>query len=162
MGVKFAGEAPRRIPVQMMRWPFLNPPLIAGKTVVAINVGGAVVPVSFSLYLITHTPLNPWHIAAAVAAVAAISHVISRPIPRIGMGMPMLIAPIAAALIATILDPQLPAPLAYIGGTLGVLIGADLMRLNDIRKLGAQVASIDGGGTFDGIFLTGLVAVLLA
>lgn len=45
--------------------------------------------------------------------------------------------------------------IAYIGGTLGVLIGADLLRLDAVRKLG-------GAGTFDGIFLSGLVAALLA
>ena len=82
--------------------------------------------------------------------------------PGIGIGMPMLIAPLAAALIATILDPQQRAPLAYISGTLGVLIGADLLRLKDIRKLGAPIASIGGAGTFDGVFVTGLLAVLLA
>lgn len=52
--------------------------------------------------------------------------------------------------------------IAYIGGTLGVLIGADLLRLDVVRKLGAPVASIGGAGTFDGIFLSELVAVLLA
>lgn len=54
------------------------------------------------------------------------------------------------------------APLAYVGGTLGVLLGADLFRLRDIRRLGAPVASIGGAGTFDGVFITGLLAVLLA
>jgi uncharacterized membrane protein len=43
-----------------------------------------------------------------------------------------------------------------------VLIGADLLRFGDIRAMGAPVASIGGAGTFDGIFITGLVAVLLA
>jgi len=129
---------------------------------VAINVGGAVVPICFSLFLIAHNPLNPLQIATAVAVVAIIARTISRPIPGIGIGIPMLIAPIAAALIAIILDPQQRAPLAYIGGTLGVLIGADLTRLKDIRKLGAPIASIGGAGTFDGVFVTGLVAVLLA
>ena len=52
-------------------------------------------------------------------------------------------------------------PLAYISGTLGVLIGADLMRLRDVRKLATPFASIGGAGTFDGIFLTGIIAVLL-
>ena len=74
----------------------------------------------------------------------------------------MLIAPVAAAIIATLLDPQQRAPLAYISGTLGVLIGADLLRLRDIRKLGTPVASIGGAGSFDGVFLTGMLAVLLA
>ncbi|MDP2762168.1 MAG: DUF1614 domain-containing protein, partial [Sideroxyarcus sp.] len=72
------------------------------------------------------------------------------------------LAPIAAALFASFLDPQQRAPLAYIGGTLGVLIGADLLRLNDIRKLGVSFAAIGGAGTFDGIYVTGLLAVLLA
>ena len=31
-----------------------------------------------------------------------------------------------------------------------------------IKKLGAPVASIGGAGTFDGIFFTGVLAVLLA
>ncbi|HKJ83537.1 MAG TPA: DUF1614 domain-containing protein, partial [Mariprofundaceae bacterium] len=53
------------------------------------------------------------------------------------------------------------APLAYIAGTTGVIIGADLLHLKDIAKLGAPVVSIGGAGTFDGIVLTGIVAVLL-
>ena len=43
-----------------------------------------------------------------------------------------------------------------------VKIGADLMNLDKIKKLGAPVASIGGAGTFDGIFSTGVLAVLLA
>jgi uncharacterized membrane protein len=42
------------------------------------------------------------------------------------------------------------------------LIGADLLNLDAVRGLGAPVASIGGAGTFDGIFLTGIMAVLLA
>ena len=42
------------------------------------------------------------------------------------------------------------------------MIGADLLNLDKIRGLGAPVVSIGGAGTFDGIFLTGIVAVLLA
>jgi uncharacterized membrane protein len=57
---------------------------------------------------------------------------------------------------------ELAAPLAYIGGSLGTLIGADLVNLGNIRGLGAPVASIGGAGTFDGIFLIGIVAVLIA
>jgi len=153
---------PPAMPPRPGRWPLLRLPPFTGKTVVAINVGGAVVPVAFSFYLITHASLSGWDIAIAVLAVAAIANVVSRPIPGIGIGIPMLIAPIAAALIATMLDPQQRAPLAYIGGTLGVLIGADLMRLRDIRMLGVPFASIGGGGTFDGVFLSGILAVLLA
>ena len=36
------------------------------------------------------------------------------------------------------------------------------MNLGQIQGLGAPIASIGGAGTFDGIFLTGIIAVLLA
>ncbi|HEV2170401.1 MAG TPA: DUF1614 domain-containing protein, partial [Candidatus Binatus sp.] len=51
---------------------------------------------------------------------------------------------------------------AYISGVLGTLVGADLLNLRNLTDLGAPVASIGGAGTFDGIFMTGIVAVLLA
>jgi uncharacterized membrane protein len=76
--------------------------------------------------------------------------------------MPVLLAPLAAAASALLINAEASAPLAYVGGTLGVLIGADLLRLGDIRRLGTPFASIGGAGTFDGIFITGVVAVLLA
>ncbi len=160
--LKTDGEAPPQIPMSPARLPFFMMPPVAGRIMVTANVGGAVVPVAFSLYLITHNPLNLLQVAVAVIAVSLIVYMISRPMLGIGIGMPMLIAPIAAALIATVIDPEQRALLAYIGGTLGVLIGADLLRLNDIRKLGAPFASIGGAGTFDGIYVTGLLAVLLA
>jgi uncharacterized membrane protein len=153
---------PPRMPPRLRQWPLLRLPPFTGKTIVAVNVGGAVVPVSFSLYLMAHSPLGLAQITIAVLVVAVVAHLISRPIPGMGIGIPMLIAPIVAALVATMLDPQQRAPLAYIAGTLGVLIGADLMRLKDIRRLGAPIASIGGGGSFDGVFITGLIAVLLA
>jgi uncharacterized membrane protein len=45
---------------------------------------------------------------------------------------------------------------------LGTLIGADLSNLGRISEGGTSVASIGGAGKFDGIFLTGIVAVLIA
>ena len=65
------------------------------------------------------------------------------------------------AVVALVLSRENAAPLAYIAGSLGTLIGADLTNLDKVRGLGAPVASI-GGAVFDGIFLTGMLAVLLA
>ena len=61
-----------------------------------------------------------------------------------------------------VFHPVAIAALAYVGGTLGTLIGADLANLGKVQKLGAPVASIGGAGTFDGIFIAGITAVLLA
>jgi uncharacterized membrane protein len=129
---------------------------------VAVNVGGCVIPVSFSVYLLAQVELGAAETLMAVATVALVAYFSSRPLRGIGVVMPFLVAPITAALIAGMLDYAQRAPLAYVGGTLGVLLGADLFRLRDIRRLGAPVASIGGAGTFDGVFITGLLAVLLA
>jgi uncharacterized membrane protein len=45
---------------------------------------------------------------------------------------------------------------------MGALVGADLWNLPRIGELGASVVSIGGAGTFDGVFLTGILAGLLA
>ena len=133
-----------------------------GKTIVAINVGGALIPVCFSLYLIFFHTLNPLHFLPAISIVAAVSYFFSRPIKGLGIGMPIFIAPFTAAVTALLISPAHSAPLAYICGTLGVLIGADLFRLKDVKKMGVPIAAIGGAGTFDGIFFTGIMAVLLA
>ncbi len=133
-----------------------------GTTLIAVNVGGCVIPVFFSLYLLRHTPLPPLEIIAAVSVVGAVSYFFSRPIPRLGIAMPVLIAPFTAAFAAVLINPEHSAILAYVSGTLGVLIGADILRLKDVRRLGAPLASIGGAGSFDGIFITGIVAAWLA
>jgi len=132
-----------------------------GKTIVAVNFGGCLVPLVFSLSLISRFPLELPMLLLAIAITSATCYIASRPVPGIGIGMPVLVAPIAAAVVALMLDGDTASPLAYVAGTLGVLIGADLLRLRDIGKIGAPIASIGGAGTFDGIFLTGIVAVLL-
>lgn len=130
-------------------------------TVLAVNVGGAVIPTVMSTYLVLRYQL--WLRAAiAVVAVAVIIHAMATPVAGVGIAVPVFAPVVATAIIAFILSREYAAPLAYIGGSLGTLIGADLLNLDKISGLGAPVASIGGAGTFDGIFLTGILAVLLA
>ncbi len=153
---------PPPMPAPFRRLLRHRPVKFSGKTLVAVNVGGCLIPLAFSVYLMMRAAL-PWtQVLLATAAIAALSRVISRPIPGIGVGMPVLAPPLAAAAVALLVNSAQSAPLAYISGTLGVIIGADLLRLKDIRRLGTPFASIGGAGTFDGIFITGIVAVLLA
>lgn len=133
-----------------------------GHTIVAVNVGGCVTPVAFSLYLMAHNPVTWPQVLLAIAIVSAMAYLVSYPMTGVGIGIPVLVAPLTAAFAATLISPEERAVVAYISGTLGVLIGADILKLKVVRKLGTPLASIGGAGTFDGIFLTGLVAVLLA
>jgi len=142
-----------------------HPPVRAwdGSTILAINVGGAVVPMLVSLYILVHQPEILGLAALATAVVALVVNRSARPIRGLGIATPIFIPPIVAALAGFILGGHShAAPVAYIGGVLGTLIGADVANLRRLSDLGAPVASIGGAGTFDGIFLTGIVAVLLA
>ncbi len=130
-------------------------------TVIAINVGGAVIPTLMSLYLLFVRRL--WVNGAIATAVVAIAlHWLANPVPGLGIAVPVFWPAVITAVVAIVLSRENAAPLAYIAGSLGTLIGADLTNLDKVRGLGAPVASIGGAGTFDGIFLTGILAVLLA
>jgi uncharacterized membrane protein len=130
-------------------------------TVVAVNVGGCVIPVLLSLYILTKYDL--WVLGAiGTAIVAVITHQLATPVHGVGIALPIFVPPIVTAIVAVLLSRSYAGPLAYVSGSLGVLIGADLSNLGKVAGLGAPVASIGGAGTFDGIFLTGVLAVLLA
>jgi uncharacterized membrane protein len=148
----------RGVPMSRMLRPYIQ----SGRTLIAVNVGGCLIPVLFSVYLFSIQPLMAYQILIGIGLVTVISYTFSFPVPGTGIGMPMIIAPVCAAIIAIMLNSELSAPLAYISGTMGVLIGADLLNFRHVSKMGALVASIGGAGTFDGIFMTGILAVLLA
>jgi uncharacterized membrane protein len=130
-------------------------------TLLAVNLGGAVIPSLLSLYLLGHAA-NPVGYLLATAAVTGVVHRLARPVPGFGIAVPLFIPPLAAAAAALLLAPGESAAAAYVAGTLGCLLGADLLHLRQIPALGAPVASIGGAGTFDGVFLTGILAVFLA
>jgi uncharacterized membrane protein len=130
-------------------------------TVIAVNVGGAVIPTLLSFYLLFAR--NLWIKGTiATAIVALVLHWLANPVPGLGIAVPVFVPVAATAAVALILSREDAAPLAYIAGALGTLIGADLTNLDKVSGLGAPVASIGGAGTFDGIFLTGILAVILA
>ena len=131
-------------------------------TTLAVNVGGALIPVALSGYLISQINFGV-SLPILLGVVTVVVNRLARPVRGMGIGVPGLVPPLVAALGAYLLcAPELRAPCAYIASTLGILIGADLLNLKEIRQLGAPVASIGGAGTFDAIFLSGIIAVLLS
>lgn len=130
-------------------------------TIVAINVGGALIPFLLSIYLLAKHHIWGRGILTT-ACVAIICHLVAYPVHGVGIAEPIFVPPIATAIIAVVISYEYAAPLAYVGGSMGTMIGADLLNLDKVQGLGAPVASIGGAGTFDGIFLTGILAVLLA
>jgi len=143
------------------------------RTLVTVNVGGALVPVLVSTYIlawaIPHSALDPLSAYGKALIVFAVVSIVvnrtSRLIRGLGIATPAFVPPTVTALVTILVysvgAPCNPTQIAYVGGTLGTLVGADLMNLRKLPQLGAPVASIGGAGTFDGIYTTGLVSVLL-
>jgi uncharacterized membrane protein len=130
-------------------------------TVIAANLGGAIIPTILSIYLVVKNRLyGPalW----GIAIVTLLVHMVAYPVRGVGIAEPIFIPPIAAAAVALMLSRRYAPALAYVSGSMGSLLGADILNLGKIRGLGAPIASIGGAGTFDGIFMTGILAVLLA
>lgn len=141
------------------------------KTLLAMNVGGALVPITTSAifsYLLVNSPYKGMFVASAaidVIVVAAVTYALSRPMPGVGIVVPAFIPPLIAAFVAIATSGfGVPAAAAaYIGGSLGSLLGADVIRLSrSYRNLTATVLSIGGAGVFDGVFMSGVLAFLLA
>lgn len=142
---------------------YVVPPSVEpGLTVVALNLGGALIPILVSLYLFTRFGQLRLRMLLAIVVVAVIVHGLAQIVPGVGIVVPMVVPPLAAAAVALLVAFRRAPPVAYVGGSMGALIGADLWNLTHITDLGAPVVSIGGAGTFDGVFLTGIIAGLIA
>jgi len=147
--------------------------LVTAKTVIAVNVGGAVVPLAISslmilLMIVSSKALEALVVEAlTIAVVSLVSYASSRIIPGVGIVVPALIPPLVAALSVMVLSGlvsavELAPALAYSGAVIGALIGADVVNLvKHFNKLQSPLISIGGAGTFDGIYLSGIAALFL-
>lgn len=145
-------------------WPQLQ--RMRRTTIIAVNVGGCLIPAGLALYEIVYlAAVSLSGLAAAAAGCVAnvvVCYLIARPIAGIGIAMPGVVSPVVAAVVALWLAPNMAPPVAFIIGVIGPLVGADLLHLGDIEVSEIGVVSVGGAGTFDGIVLSGIVAAYLA
>lgn len=130
-------------------------------TVLAINIGGTLIFTLVSCYLLIKSGLY-FKALLATLLITVICYKLAKPISGIGIALPFFIPPSLAAIFSIAIAYDSAPVIAYISGTLGTLMGADILNLKKIGQLGAPVVSIGGAGTFDGIFLTGILAVLFS
>lgn len=145
---------------------YVNVPLAVlhgptGSVVIAVNLGGAALPVALAAYVASSIPLGSRAVIATTIVTVA-TFLAAKPVPGVGIAVPTLVPPLAAASAAMVLQADAAPAVAYVSGTLGTLLGADVLNLNRLRALGAPMASIGGAGTFDGIFVTGVLTALMA
>ena len=133
----------------------------SGSTTVAVNVGGAIIPLLISCYLLRKAPLLKT--ALAVAVVATVSSFLAKVDAQgISLHLGFLILPFTAVSVALILTGRNAPQVAFIAGTIGAIIGVDLVHVRELIHLGAAGMSMGGRGVFDGIFTTGIISAVLA
>ena len=142
--------------------------VVEATTLLAINVGGALVPAITALILLVAASQRegvPGAALAGVTVTALVTYRFSRVVEGVGIVVPALIPPLTGALVSVLLLGPGPeaAAVAYASGVYGSLLGADVLRLlRDLGRINAPVVSIGGAGVFDGVFLSGVLASLLA
>ena len=117
---------------------------IQQEMVVAVNVGGGLIPVLLALYQFTRS--DAIVIVAVTVIVTIASYFSVQIVPGIGIQMNALVGPLTAALSAVLIAGNEAPAVAFAGGILGVLIGADLLHLREIERMASGVLSIGGAG----------------
>jgi uncharacterized membrane protein len=130
-------------------------------TVLAVNLGGAIIPVILSIHLVFKSG-EFFNSFLAIVLVTFVVHRMARPVPGVGIVVPTFIPPLITAAVALAISRGHAPAVAYVAGSVGTLLGADLLNLRRVSAMGAPIVSIGGAGKFDGIFMTGIVAMLLA
>jgi len=137
------------------------------ETIIAVNFGGCVIPTGLALYELLQLAARGapalWAVLIAGIVNIAVCYFLARPVQGVGILLPGLVPAAVAAILALIFAPSAAAaPVAYVAGVAGPLIGADLLHQKEIEQSTVGMASIGGAGTFDGIVLAGIVAAYLA
>ncbi len=144
-------------------WPEMQ--RVRQDTVVAVNVGGCVIPTALAIYEAWRLISRGQAVGALVLAVVVnvvVCHWLARPVKGVGITMPALVPAAVAAGTALLAAPAQATPVAFVAGVLGPLIGADLLNLPLVERVESGMVSIGGAGTFDGILLSAIVALYLA
>ncbi|RLF53304.1 MAG: hypothetical protein DRN24_01325 [Thermoplasmata archaeon] len=137
---------------------------------IGINMGGAIIPIVLSIYLTVKKKLPLKKIVIGTTIVAVIAYVVTTPVEYKGIiaSFPYWLLPAFFASLNSVFlswkDFIKAAPLAYISGTVGVLIGADFFHLPELLSIEVDKpinAVIGGADVFDMIFITGVIAVVL-
>jgi len=142
----------------------------SGNWDIGINTGGAIIPIILSIYLIIKNKIKLSKVAIGIVVVAIITYFVTYPKPESGIvsPYPFFLLPAFFASFASVFllwkNFRKAAPLAYISGTLGVLIGADVFHLYELLSYSVDesTAAIIGGAiVFDMIYITGILAVII-
>jgi uncharacterized membrane protein len=142
------------------------------ETTIAVNLGGAIIPLVMAGYLLYRASLvmsgNTLYlqVLAATLIVAAMAYVTTRPMVGIGLRVPLFIPGLTALLCGILLAGGFgllsAGVIAFVSATVGILLGANIAHLPHVGDLEVPQVSIGGAGTFGAIFIGCILSALIA
>jgi uncharacterized membrane protein len=140
------------------------------ETVVSLNLGGSVIPLALSCYLLFRAypvvgPALPVLVGTGILVVTIVSYVTTRPLKGYGLRSPFFMPGLTALLAGLLLSGGTglsAGVIAFVSGTAGTLLGANVAHVRDLRDLDVPEVSIGGTGTFAAIFISCILATLIA
>ncbi len=147
-----------------LEYRFFRKMLPQTERVIAVNVGGCVIPVMIAIYELSRLAYQGIFLPPLIAILINISacFALSRSLPGTGIVIPAFLPGILAAFCGVLLYPENSTAVAFCAGVLGPVVGADLLKLHKVSTSTGGLISIGGAGTFDGIVISGIVALLLS
>lgn len=137
-------------------------------SVLAVNAIGAGVPILLSAKIMLGDRLGGIEAFTGLLVSVYAAYEISTFDPDVGILVQhFTMVPLVSALVAILVKGPVhegSPPLAYFYGSVGVLVGADLLRLPQVfsHDPGANiVVAVGGVGTADAIFMAGIVAIAM-
>ncbi|MDY6958269.1 MAG: DUF1614 domain-containing protein [Halobacteriota archaeon] len=125
---------------------------------VTLNVGGSILPIILSFYLLAVGPMI--EILVILLIMVVITYVFSTIRDGIGVVVPsyigLLVVPLAFVLVED------AAPVIFITGVCGILLGIITKLLSMEEENGSAYFNIGGSGNFNAIFITIILSVLLS
>ena len=140
---------------------------------VGISIGGALIPLYICARLLRSGRAGLSESAIGIIIVSTITYFITRAEEGVGIvaDIPLAFAPAVAAgffAVSTFwVSMDRAAPLAYVSGVVGTIVGADVFHLEEVLSFeppeeGLALLSIGGANIFDMVYLTGIIAVVIA
>jgi hypothetical protein len=144
---------------------FFQVVLVNGDFKASVNFTGVVIPLAVAVYLLVRRRVTVRHAALAIGIVALVTLplVVLRE-GRVIIDFPWWLLPAGAAAATAwlLVDGQLEKalPLAYIAGSVGMLLGGDILRLL-VEPMDLTEVYLGSEGLLDFVFLGGIIACAL-
>lgn len=139
---------------------------IAPGMLLAANVAGCLVPAAVAVKVLGGRRIPALELFIVVALGIVVSFFSSHVEPGRGVLLQYRVPALVVGFTAAALlhrSPERAGAAAFAGGALGVLIGADVLRLQELAALGGSGRVILGGaGLMDGILLVALLGAVVA